>query len=159
MFVKLRKCCKAQWVWVHQRIVLYKRYLVLLFKQELVLQVQPDMAQTFPTLHCFCSFTLIPMMLLCWRDWEAAIHRVAVWIMVHRFLICTAAVQIVVCGFLLAQWLCDNGLWFPYSQSGCEKLCPVISYKFAKPLCFVISYWLLLFTESYSSLGVVKLVL
>ena len=30
MFVKLRKCCKAQWVWVHQRIALYKSYLLLL---------------------------------------------------------------------------------------------------------------------------------
>ena len=25
------ECCKAQWVWVHQRIALYKSYLLLLF--------------------------------------------------------------------------------------------------------------------------------
>ena len=30
MFVKLGECCKVQCVWVHQRIVLYKSYLLLL---------------------------------------------------------------------------------------------------------------------------------
>ena len=28
----VRECCKAQWVCVHQRIALYKRYLLLLWK-------------------------------------------------------------------------------------------------------------------------------